>query len=154
MSFFKQQSENFEEPACDPASTSLGDLAWNIAIVIFITCISLVPPERVGWTSVDLQLAQTGQGAAVENKEQAVRITIDAAGNLTLDGVMIGSASDAATSLPAALRTAVKNWRLPPEVWIVPDRRTGFQDVVRVSAAIREVTGKFTFVAENLEVIP
>lgn len=150
MKFLNNKRTELEDTSCDPASTSMGDLAWNIAIVIFILCFSLVPKKRDGWANLELKLAKTGQ-SATESKSEAVRITIDQAGNVALDGTVVGPLAEVGTTLPDAIRAATRSRGLTPEVWIVPDQRTGFQEILRVSDAVRQVTGNITFVAEQGE---
>jgi biopolymer transport protein ExbD len=140
------------EPASDPSGTTMSDVAWNLMLTILAACVSLVPASQAVLQNVEMQLAHSSRSAPAETEKDTIRLTIDSEGIVTLEERRLGPIADAAAILPAELRELIQSRPNSVQVWVVPDRRIGWEDVVRIHDAVRSVTGEVSFIAETPEV--
>jgi len=128
-----------EEELADPFGVIAGDLGWNNFLAFFIIALTLVAGTM---KALDVRLAETGQEGGSE-PSPAATVSIDADGNLAIDGERLASTVVLRQRLTARVRATPQN----PDggcqkVMVVPDRETPWQSIVTVRDVVVEATNE------------
>ena len=135
----KNQYPVQEEELADVFGTIAGDLGWNNFLALLILALTLGPASM---KAIDVHLAETNKEAGSE-PSPACTVSIDANGNLAVDGEPVASTEALRQRLAARARTTTESGDSACEkVIIAPDRKTPWQGIVAVRDVVAEVTNK------------
>lgn len=134
-------SHHQSEPPADAFSICMGDVAWNLMLIVLLASAFLVKPSETTVQDPDLRMAKTSHSAPVDEDQPAIIVAITSDGTVKMDDMVVGNVNEASTKLPPALRRLKSNTPSGPPLYvrIIPDKGTDYEFVVAIHDAVSEV---------------